>query len=57
MLFVFIGLSHTKYAMYLLEFLTTFKLESNKVLRDWALNSLLVNLSGIASHFAPGDII
>jgi hypothetical protein len=57
MLFTFAGSSHTKYTTYLLEFLTTFELESSEALRKTVLNSMLVNLSGKAGGFSAGDII
>jgi len=57
MLFTFAGSSHTKYTTYLLEFLTTFELESSEALQMTVLNSMLVNLSGKAGGFSAGDII
>jgi uncharacterized protein YheU (UPF0270 family) len=56
-LFMFTGSSHSKYTMYLLEFLTNFELESSQQLQETTLNSMLVNLSGREGSFAAGDII
>ena len=57
MLFNFASSTHSKYTTYLLEFLTNFELESSQELRETTLNSMLVNLSGMAGAFAEGDII
>jgi len=57
MLFMFAGSAHTKYATYLLEFITNFELESSKELQETVLNAMVVNLSGKEGGFAAGDII
>ncbi|KAF8811180.1 hypothetical protein BYT27DRAFT_7221584 [Phlegmacium glaucopus] len=57
MLFTFAGSSHTKYATYLLEFLTDLELEPSPDLKQGVLNSMLVNLSGKEGAFSAGDII
>ena len=57
MLFTFTGSTHTKYATYLLEFITNFELESSKELHETVMNAMVVNLSGKEGGFAAGDII
>ena len=57
MLFTFAGSSHPKYTTYLLEFITSFELESSDALRETTLNGMLVNLSGKEGAFSAGDLI
>ena len=57
MLFTFAGSSHPKYTTYLLEFITSFELESSDALRETMLNGMLVNLSGKEGAFSAGDLI
>ncbi|KAJ3745217.1 hypothetical protein EV360DRAFT_57505 [Lentinula raphanica] len=56
-LFTFAGSSHSKYATYLLETITSLELESSKPLRDALLRTMLVNLSGRPGAFSPCDIV
>ncbi|KAJ3833528.1 hypothetical protein F5878DRAFT_519165, partial [Lentinula raphanica] len=56
-LFTFAGSTHSKYATYLLETITSLELESSKPLRDALLRTMLVNLSGRPGAFSPCDII
>ncbi|KAJ3793040.1 hypothetical protein GGU11DRAFT_854030 [Lentinula aff. detonsa] len=57
MLFTFAGSSHSKYATYLLETVTTLELESSTNLRNALLRMMVVNLGGKAGAFAPCDLI
>ncbi|KAJ3756736.1 hypothetical protein EV360DRAFT_47466 [Lentinula raphanica] len=57
LLFTFAGSSHSKYATYLLETITSLELESSKSLRDSLLRTMLVNLSGKPGAFSPCDIV
>lgn len=57
MLFTFAGSSHSKYATYLLETITTLELESSQVLRNSLLRMMVLNLSGTPGGCAPGDLI
>lgn len=57
MLFTFAGSSHTKYATYLLETLVNLELESSPELRETILSMMLVNLTGQAGSFSPGDLV
>ncbi|KAJ3817574.1 hypothetical protein F5880DRAFT_1492702 [Lentinula raphanica] len=56
-LFTFAGSSHSKYATYLLETITSLELESSKTLRDALLRTMLVNLSGRPGSFSPCDLV
>ena len=56
-MFTFAGSTHSKYTTYLLEFLTNLELECSRELRETTLNAMLVNLSGNAGSFSPGDLI
>ncbi|KAJ3776373.1 hypothetical protein FB446DRAFT_636082, partial [Lentinula raphanica] len=56
-LFTFAGSSHSKYATYLLETITSLELESSKTLRDTLLRTMLVNLSGRPGAFSPCDLV
>ncbi|KAJ3753060.1 hypothetical protein EV360DRAFT_97172 [Lentinula raphanica] len=56
-LFTFAGSSHSKYATYLLETITSLELESSKPLRDALLRTMLVNLSGKPGSFSPCDLV
>lgn len=57
MLFTFAGSSHSKYASYLLETITTLELESSQQLRKSLLRTMILNLSGEPGGFAPCDIV
>lgn len=57
MLFTFAGSSHSKYASYLLETITTLELESSQQLRELLLRTMILNLSGEPGGCAPCDIV
>ncbi|KAF8239055.1 hypothetical protein L208DRAFT_1085438, partial [Tricholoma matsutake] len=56
MLFTFTGSSHNKYASYLLEMFCNLELESDPELRTLVFENWLVNPSGLAGHWVPGDL-
>jgi len=56
MMITFAGSTHTKYVTYLLEMIANLELESNAPLREALLAALLVNPSGLAGNFEPGNI-
>jgi hypothetical protein len=57
MVFTFAGSSHSKYATYLLETLVNLELECSPELRETILSMMLVNLTGKAGSFSPGDLV
>ncbi|TFY63916.1 hypothetical protein EVJ58_g2953 [Rhodofomes roseus] len=57
MVFTFAGSSHSKYTAYLLEMICNLELESTPSLRHAVLSNLLVNLTGNAGSFLPGDLM
>lgn len=57
MLFTFAGSPHTNYMGYVLETICNLELESSPGLKEAILRCLLVNVSGLAGHFAGGDFV
>ena len=57
MVFTFAGSTHTKYATYLLEMISSLELESTPELRHAILSNLVVNLTGKAGSFQAGDLM
>ncbi|KAJ3884463.1 hypothetical protein GG344DRAFT_11123, partial [Lentinula edodes] len=57
MIFTFSGSSHSKYASYLLETITSLKLESSCALHDALLQTMVINLSDKAGRFSPCNLI
>lgn len=57
MLLTFAGTSHSKYTTYLLEMLCNIELESSPALQEAIMKAMLVNVSGEAGKWQPGDIV